>query len=78
MNFQWNEKEQMLVDELWIILEDKLELRKKLVEARQAVSDKLDSISLYEQKQGQYENVSNFWFISLFLFGNFLKIALST
>ena len=52
IEFQWNEKEKIILDELWIVLEEKLELRKQLLTARQAVSDKLTHIDEFERLQG--------------------------
>ena len=52
LQVQWNEKEKIILDELWIVLEEKLELRKQLLTARQAVSDKLTHIDEFERLQG--------------------------
>ena len=64
--FQWNEKEKIILDELWIVLEEKLELRKQLLQARQAVSDKLSHIDEFERQQGMIYTF--LYFIELIMF----------
>ena len=54
---KFNEKEKQLLDELWIVLEEKLEVRKKLLSAREVVSEKLTEIDQYETRQEDNEAI---------------------
>lgn len=54
---QWSEREQLILDELWIVLEEKLKLRKQLLDARQTVSDKLNAIDECERRQEDSDKI---------------------
>ena len=47
---KFSEKEQQLLDELWIALEEKLEVRKQLISSREIVAEKLNEIDEYESQ----------------------------
>ena len=47
---KFSEKEQQLLDELWIVLEEKLEVRKQLISSREIVAEKLNEIDEYERQ----------------------------
>lgn len=57
---QWSEREQLILDELWIVLEEKLKLRKQLLDARQTVSDKLNAIDECERRQEDSDKILRF------------------
>merc|ERR1719173_95312 len=54
---KFNEKEKQLLDELWIVLEEKLEVRKQLLTAREVVSERLTEIDQFETRQEDNEAI---------------------
>ena len=54
---KFNDKEKQILDDLWIVLEEKLAVRKELLSAREIVSEKLNEIDQYERRQEDNEAV---------------------